>query len=430
MEVLLVNTNRFEMNIPVLPIWMDYLGSTITSRGIRPQILDLYWEADPMEALGNALLLRRYDAVFLNFRNFTDLQFGSTYRPIDDFIEYCRLANAHSAHVIVGGSGISCVPDKALFKFFESVNVTICKGEGEASVVRILEDIRKGHVASLYRTSYPEFVDTRYQRSFADHQAYKTVGAIGNLQTKRGCPFRCTYCDYPLLEGRNLRYRSLDLIIEELEQLKAHGYDACFFTDAVGNLSLKRSKQLLQRIIAHFGERAWSLFWFFNPHQGLVDQELIELMWAAGFTDFQLGAESGSDNSLQIIGKNFRTDDIRQTIRLIRKLEDATLSLSVLFGMPGEERQDVIDSCRFLLNSGADHLSVFASPQIMAGTPLAASTKGLYWQKDEDFIYPIFVPPPDWLFDLVREELAPLVDADICRIYIGDERRALTKGGV
>lgn len=80
-----------------------------------------------------------------------------------------------------------------------------------------------------------------------------------NLQTKRGCPYSCIYCTYPLIEGRQVRTLDPEKTVEDLLRLKRnHGINYVFFTDSVFNIgksyNLKLASLLIESNAKSIGE--------------------------------------------------------------------------------------------------------------------------------------------------------------------------------
>jgi len=61
----------------------------------------------------------------------------------------------------------------------------------------------------------------RPARDLFDYPRYIRRGGMGNVQTKRGCVFKCSYCTYPLLEGNRFRARDAGDVADEIEALMA-----------------------------------------------------------------------------------------------------------------------------------------------------------------------------------------------------------------
>jgi radical SAM superfamily enzyme YgiQ (UPF0313 family) len=75
-------------------------------------------------------------------------------------------------------------------------------------------------------------VDFKYIESiFSGFKEY--LDEYIGIQTKRGCPFRCMFCSYPFIEGKKLRYRRPETVVDEIEALKEnYGVHKIWFTDS------------------------------------------------------------------------------------------------------------------------------------------------------------------------------------------------------
>ena len=84
------------------------------------------------------------------------------------------------------------------------------------------------------------------------------------MQTKRGCPHKCTYCTYPAIEGDTIRYRLPDDITDEVERLqKDYGVNTIYFTDSVFNDNDEGYLEIAEALIRKDIKIKWA--GFFRP---------------------------------------------------------------------------------------------------------------------------------------------------------------------
>src|SRR5262249_26128576 len=76
----------------------------------------------------------------------------------------------------------------------------------------------------------------------------KSSGTL-NLQTQRGCAFRCCYCTYPVIEGPKHRRRPGSVVAEEMERLQRMGAKYVFIVDSVFNSSPAHVTDVCQTIL-------------------------------------------------------------------------------------------------------------------------------------------------------------------------------------
>jgi radical SAM superfamily enzyme YgiQ (UPF0313 family) len=231
-------------------------------------------------------------------------------------------------------------------------------GEGESAFPALLDAIHAGAgfegVPSLHRQdaepvapsagfldlneiAAPDrgLVDPRYPRDFG----------TDSLQTKRGCPLRCDYCTYPIIEGRLGRTREPARVVDEYLSLAAVGAKHVFVVDSVFNLPVSHAKAICREMIARGPGLPWSCYT--NPLG--FDAELAELMARAGCAGMEVGADSGVDAVLERLQKGFDTHKIRNLHRLA---EDAGIPdcHTFILGTPGEKLDDVRRTLDFIVD--------------------------------------------------------------------------------
>jgi radical SAM superfamily enzyme YgiQ (UPF0313 family) len=163
---------------------------------------------------------------------------------------------------------------------------------------------------------------------------YLQTSGMLNLQTQRGCGFRCCYCTYPLIEGRQHRRRPPEVVAEEFEQLNRRGARYVFLVDSVFNFSYQHVGEVCEAILRRNVKMAWGCF--LRP-QGLTP-ELMKLMNRAGLSHIEFGTDSFCDEVLASYQKNFTFDDILQSSNLAQHAGiDACHFL--ICGGPGETQK-------------------------------------------------------------------------------------------
>jgi radical SAM superfamily enzyme YgiQ (UPF0313 family) len=96
---------------------------------------------------------------------------------------------------------------------------SVCVGEGERVWPRIVEDARRGQLAPRYQgepTPPEEFV-TPIPNLFPKLDGYDWNAQL--VQVARGCPRECTYCNLPILQSQNVRFRPVARVVENVRQL-------------------------------------------------------------------------------------------------------------------------------------------------------------------------------------------------------------------
>jgi radical SAM superfamily enzyme YgiQ (UPF0313 family) len=154
---------------------------------------------------------------------------------------------------------------------------------------------------------------------------------LPGVQTQRGCPLRCVYCTYPLIEGKRSRYRTGPEIVEEFRRMAAIGVEYVFVVDSVFNTR----RDHVERICEELARADTGIEWECFLRPGGVDRELLELMRAAGLRHVEFGSDSFSDPVLKTYGKSFKYADIERASLTAHEL-DLRYSHFLIFGGPGE----------------------------------------------------------------------------------------------
>jgi radical SAM superfamily enzyme YgiQ (UPF0313 family) len=224
-----------------------------------------------------------------------------------------------------------------------------------------------------------------------DLKAYFAKGGMGNLQTKRGCPFSCIYCTYPLIEGKAVRLRSPRRVADEAEALREQGVQNVFIVDNIFNFPESHARALCQA----FTERGLSMQWSCYAHPGYFSRSLAEEMKTAGCTGVEFGTDSGSPPVLARLGKTFTPEDIRRASLCAR---EAGLEVchSLSLGAPGETEETLEETFRLMEEISPTAVIAMVGLRVFPGTGLArlSAAEGLL-PPAADFLDPVFYIAPE-----------------------------------
>lgn len=340
-RVLLVNMNRYDQPYPVYPLGLAYVEGALRSAGHPTRIWDVLADAAPLEAAVDEF---KPDFIGLSLRNIDTVQCLNPHSFVPEMVECCqRLRAVTSAPLILGGSGFSIFP-KELFAL-TGVDYGIA-GEGERPLVALLAALRAGtapeaipgvvcrasggSVSAAPCRLAGKFGGTPFHDSRV-LQAYSQCGSLPGIQTQRGCPLKCCYCTYPVIEGRRSRFRSGGELVDELRQMSANGIRYVFFVDSVFNTKTSHVVETCEAIIHAKLDLQWECF--LRP--GGITRELLELMQRAGLRHIEFGSDSFSDTALSSYGKSFTFEEIRAASQLANSV-GVQYSHFLIFGGPGE----------------------------------------------------------------------------------------------
>ena len=190
---------------------------------------------------------------------------------------------------------------------------------------------------------WPAMDPRRYQK--APHGAIIKNFPVAPVTTSRGCPYECKFCVSPKFWQRQIRFRTPENVIAEIEYLvKNFGVREIHFED--DNLTLRREH--IEKICNLIIEKKLNISWA-TPNgirADKVDEALLRLMKKAGCYYVVFGVESGNQEILNNIKKHETLEDIEKAIRLAAKVGLMTQGFFIL-GLPGETEQTVKNSIEF-----------------------------------------------------------------------------------
>lgn len=215
--------------------------------------------------------------------------------------------------VIIGGPYASLSPE--VVRPYCDILV---RGEAEEIVETLFSDVRRGCWKDEYVGGKPPLSDSPIPR----WRCYPNDRALSaSVQTSRGCPFECEFCDVIQYLGRKQRHKHISQVIDELDEVYRFGYRAVFLCDDNFTVYRARAKELL----AALG------FWNRQRKEGKVefatqlsidaarDDELLQLCAEAGLTKCFIGIETPNEESLRETKKrqNLRVDLVDQIQRFL-----------------------------------------------------------------------------------------------------------------
>jgi radical SAM superfamily enzyme YgiQ (UPF0313 family) len=414
MKILLISVNREKMPYPVFPLGLAYLVRVLQEEGYRIEVLDLCFSQDPSVELKETLRRFQPDLIGLSLRNLDNLTYPTSVsylKEVEEVIQTCRQAS--SAKLILGGSGYSLAPQE-LMNYLD-IDFGII-GEGEEVLLKLINSFEKGGSISPsphllvkekpfhHQTGGAKVLQIKTpDRSLFETPRYLEKGGMGNIQTKRGCPFSCIYCTYPLLEGKEVRLRKTEEVVDELQKLTEQGVDYVYFVDDIFNYPPSYAEDLSREMIRGKVRIKWSAF--VNP--GFLTKDLLKWMGEAGCVGIEFGTDSGSSRMLKNYRKSFNLEHIIQSSQFCSEL-GMNHCHYILLGGPGEDDETVDESFRLMDCLDPTAVIAMLGIRIYPGTEMerVALSQGVIPQ-DSNLIFPHFYVSPALqgrLEEIVREK--------------------------
>ena len=273
--------------------------------------------------------------------------------------------------LILGGIYASLYPEHARNSIQPDFLIT---GYGEKKALRLID-----HLFGIER-DYGDIPDYNDNGILPWH-LYPKLKSVAVL-TSRGCPNRCTYCATYLLNKKFVQRRPEDVISEIISTYNQFNVENfAFYDDALFAHRDRHIIPILKGIIS-----AGVKINLHSPN-GLfareINSELAELMFAAGFKTVRLSLESTSSQIQKSSSNKVNNANYTDAVNNLAKAGFARNSLEtyLIMGLPGQTRQQIIDSINFVADQGV--IVKLASFSPIPGTIEWERARGLGYVSDD-----------------------------------------------
>ncbi len=293
------------------------------------------------------------DILCFGISSFTGIQIANGLR-----IAAALKAKYPSVPVVWGGWHPTSMPDQTIKHPLVDILV---RGQGEEPFRQLLHALAdKQPLAGIKSVSYKEGGEVRHNPAadpapvieklklsydILDVEKYlytqpwgsRSIGVITSL----GCPFKCGFCAVVSVYKCRTFYRDTDTVLAELDYLvEKHRIDSVTFDDDNFFVSPERVRDFCRKLIA----RPYKLAWDAGAHVGLLlnnyTAEDLQLIKDSGCQQLYIGAESGSDEILDLIQKKAT---VAQTLEYVKKMREVGIRsfLSTMVCFPGVSQEDI-----------------------------------------------------------------------------------------
>ncbi|MBZ5529059.1 MAG: B12-binding domain-containing radical SAM protein [Acidobacteriia bacterium] len=367
-------------------LWMFLLQSLTPP---EHEVLLIDGNAQPMDEAGLARFVREEKIGLVGIGAMTRM-IAKAYRMADAI-------RSAGVPVVMGGPHVTEMPEEALGHDGGSRHAdAVALGEADNLWPKIVADAASGQLKEIYKPvdefgqevkpslqDYPPIPWESMnigQFNIVPKAAAPLLSRLGGgwgtfriipVETGRGCPYGCEFCTVTGFFGDSIRFRSNESVVNELLRLKARarsekGQIAVFFIDDNFAINPKRTKSLLRDIIAANAQVHWVAQISANL---LRDEELVDLIAAAGGKWIFIGMESIDPTNLADVNKGFNKPGEYAAV-LERLAQRGVYAItSFLFGMDNDT-PGVADRTLKEIRTWPPGLPIFGLLTPLPATPL------------------------------------------------------------
>ncbi|NLD38897.1 MAG: radical SAM protein [Desulfatiglans sp.] len=394
-KVLMISSNTFSYPYPVYPLGMAVVSGGLSGRGHSVCQFDYSVHENPDDKLKQVIKEFSPEFIGLSIRNIDevdslagDLKVLNIERHIIKVIK-----GETGVPVISGGSAFSIMPEEILSHIKSDYGIV---GSGEQQFADLIEILEKGDSSPqiikgcLIEGQNGQSGSPLWGKELVDF--YMGKSGMLNLQTKRGCPYNCSYCVYPALEGKRFKYRDHDEIIDDLERAKrVYNVDSFFFTDSVFNDPDGFYIELTEKIISSGLKIRWA--GYFRP-KGVGERE-FKILKQSGLYAVEIGSDAGCDETLRCMGKGFTFSDVFDFYNGCTK-EGIASAYFFIFGGPGETDATVKEGLANIRRLEEGVIFIYSGIRVLPGTSLykVAIQEGVL-SADDKLLEPVYYFSPE-----------------------------------
>jgi len=395
--LILAPTVQRSLKTHMPPLGLAYLASSLRKNGFHNiEILDLMLYNDYKNKLIEKLKELKPAICGVSF--VTPNRFQG--------FEVCKIIKENSqATVVVGGPHVSFT-EKDTLNNIKDIDI-ICRGEGERTFVNIVKALSSNKLKEVGGISfrnksgsiilnknsepmsiqelspqipaYDLFELSKYKVEIPKHKKLKTISII----TQRGCPHGCNYCSTTRFWGLTIRPREVKDVVNEIEMLhKKYNYNGFYIFDDCFTFFKKRTLDFCNEV----KKRKLNIKWSCSGRVNNLDKEVVKAIVDAGCVFIGLGVESTSQRLLNQMHKGIRVEQVFESKRLCEKY-GLDKKYWFIFGHPTETRAELKQTIK-LINRLNPELTARSFMRIFPGTEIEDIAKkekvlpvGFSWSK-------------------------------------------------
>ncbi len=362
------------------PIGVMSLSAVLKQAGHECTMFDQAHPETPNEVIVSEIARCKPDLVGLSFLSTTSYPYAKM---------LARQIRASNPTVKLAFGGVFATLNAPLVKAQCHEVDYICRGDGEQLLLDLLERFdapesvagltwaKDGKVVQnpnrpmerqLDQWPFPdrEGLELDFVESMPlDVPAVLSMERFTTMQTSRGCPWPCIFCDIPIFNEGKWRARSPQHVVAELKHLEENGYGSVYFVDDHFLLQPKRIEAICKGVM----DERLRIQWGIEGRVDSVAQHLFPAMAKANCRTVMFGIESGSQKILDRLQKEQTLEEVTTAVQNAKKAGIEIVHGFFTVGNPDETVEDMRATFDFASKLPLDTFG-FNRLCVYRGTPL------------------------------------------------------------
>ena len=340
------------------PLGLAYLASMVRDEH-DVKIVDSLAEDFSYEDVRR--IIKKYDPDLVGITATTSM--------VPDAYIIANMAKRYNENVktVMGGPHVTFTPERTL-KECPHIDYVV-RGEGEITFKNLVDGLENGYnlkdIKGLSFRKENDVINNPPQPLIKDvdfipipsydllpMNKYVVDGIrFGTVMTSRGCPFNCIFCSSSLQFGKRWRGHSDSRVLKELKLLnEEYGIREIEFLDDTFTLNRPRAIRISNRI----KKEGLDISWTASSRVDLFNRDVARAMKNGGCYTIYFGIESGSQETLNFIGKRITLEQSLRAVKIAKESKLRALGAFII-GFPHETKEDIKKTIKFSKKVGVDY---------------------------------------------------------------------------
>ena len=269
-----------------------------------------------------------------------DIDFANTYEGEKSFLEFINYVNTKENFEKI--SQISFLKDEDLKEIKK-------KDPPDHDFLNIIPDYGDLKISEL--TNIGEIGTFRYWRP----KDSKGSAVLSN----KGCRARCSFCSVRNFNGKGVRAKSVETVIDEIKQLKNdHGINHITWLDDDLFYGVDRTLRLFNSMVKNNLNVTWDASNGLIASAAVAHPEIVSAAAESGCIGAYFGIESGNDQILKKIYKPSGVKHYKRLGPLMNKYPQIFTRGFLIIGFPDESLSQILDTINVSVEMGLDWYTV------------------------------------------------------------------------